>query len=286
MKNSFLDHPEFLNQDFRANKPPNCGVPYNDGITIMKHELLLSPERVAGKRILDIGSFIGQTADWCLSNGATHVTGVEISAEFCTTARELLGKYHDPDRYTIINQSLTDFFSENHNHFDLVFCWGVLFGHHDHVWFLNQLAQRGDHVIVESRHPKWMWNSHLSEISDDFWKDLEYNIPYTEWQTGTMTMLVAQNGSAFCTAANSSIAALGLVMEIAGFRSDLTVYEKLKNAWPDNFGMLRDPKKIGRFVVEFIRDQAVKKHALTDDIFKNTQLWNKNYVDWFASVKK
>jgi len=282
MKNSFQDHPEFLAQDFRANKPPNCGVPYSDGITIMKHELLLSPERVAGKRILDIGSFIGQTADWCLANGAAHVTGVEISAEFCDTARTLLGKYYQPDQYTIINQSLTDFFAENHERFDMVFCWGVLFGHHDHVWFLNELAQRADHVIVESRHPKWMWNPRLTEVSDEFWTDLEYTIPYTEWQTGNMTMLVARNGSAYCTAANSSIAAIKLIMEMAGFRADLTVYEQLKTAWPDNFGMLRDPKKIGRFVIEFFRDTTVKKHALTDDIFRDPALWQQNYVDWFA----
>jgi SAM-dependent methyltransferase len=284
MKNSFLDHPEFLQRDFRANKPPNCGVPYSDGITVMKHELLLSSEQVAGKRILDIGSFIGQTADWCLANGAAHVTGVEISPEFCNTANELLNKYYTPDQYTVINQSLTEFFTNNRDKFDLVFCWGVIFGHHDHVWFLNELAKRADHVIVESRHPKWMWNNTQAEISDAFWNELEYNIPYTEWQTGNMTMLVAVNGSAYCTAANSSMAAIRLIMEMAGFSADLSVYEKMKAAWPDNFGMIRDPKKIGRFVIEFYRDNTVKKHSLTDDIFKDTNEWDKNYVDWL--VKK
>ena len=282
MKNSFLDHPEFLEQDFRANKPPNCGVPYNNTMTVMKHELLLSPAVVAGKRILDIGSFIGQTADWCLTNGAAHVTGVEISQEFCATARDLLGRYYDPKQYTIINQGLDEFFTTNTQQFDIVFCWGVLFGHYDHVWFLNQLARRAPHVILESRHPKWMWNTRLDQLTDDFWHDLEYKIPYTEWQTGNMTMLVARNGSAYCTAANSSIAACNLIMELAGFRSDLSVYETMKTAWPDNFGMIRDPKKIGRFVVEFFKEDTVKKHALTDDIFKDPALWEKNYVDWLA----
>lgn len=280
MKNSFIDHPEFLDLDFRANKPPNCGVPYNNNITVMKHELLLSPEIVAGKRILDIGSFIGQTADWCLANGATHVTGVEISKEFCDTATELLGKYYDPSQYTIINQGLDDFFANNTEKFDIVFCWGVIFGHHDHVWFLEELAKRGDHVIVESRHPKWMWNTNQDVIPNNFWYDLEYNIPYTEWQTGNMTMLVAVNGSAYCTAANSSIAAIKLIMEMNGFSADLSVYEKMKLAWPDNFGMIRDPKKIGRFIIEFRRDSTVKKHSLTDNIFKNASEWDKNYVDW------
>lgn len=282
MKNSFIEHPEFIQRDFRANKPPHCGVPYNNDLTVMKHELLFSPERIAGKRILDIGSFIGQTADWCLANGASHVTGVEISTEFCDTARELLSKYHDPDRWNIINQGLDTFFRENQETYDIVFCWGVLFGHHDHVWFLNELAKRGDHVIVESRHPKWMWNTYLDYIPDDFWNQLEYNIPYTEWQTGTMTMLVAVNGSAYCTGANSSIGALKVIMEMAGFQADLSAYEQLKSSWPDNFGMIRDPGKIGRFVIEFFRDQSVNnKHSLVDDIFKDPDLWNKNYVDWF-----
>jgi hypothetical protein len=127
-----------------------------------------------------------------------------------------------------------------------------------------------------------MWNTRLDQISDAFWNELEYNIPYTEWQTGNMTMLVAVNGSAYCTAANSSIAAISLIMEMAGFKSDLAVYEKMKQTWPDNFGMIRDPKKIGRFVVEFFRDSNVKKYDLTNDIFQDPELWNRNYVDWMA----
>ena len=127
-----------------------------------------------------------------------------------------------------------------------------------------------------------MWNTNQDIIPHDFWHELEYNIPYSEWQTGDMTMLVAVNGSAYCTAANSSIAAIKLIMEMAGFRADLSVYEKLKATWPDNFGMIRDPKKIGRFVIEFFKDSNVPRHALTEDIFKDQSLWNKNYIDWMA----
>jgi len=59
MINSFKQHPEFLEKDFRANRPPECGVPMNPNITIKKHEWLLPPERLVDKRVLDIGSFIG-----------------------------------------------------------------------------------------------------------------------------------------------------------------------------------------------------------------------------------
>ena len=139
---------DFLNKDFRANRPPECGVPMNPNITIKKHEWLLPTERILDKRVLDIGSFIGQTGDWCLSNGAASYTGVEISPEFCQTATELLTKHHKDSDWEIINQSLTEFFNSNDEEYDIVFCWGVLIGHHDHAWLLKNLAQRGDHVIV------------------------------------------------------------------------------------------------------------------------------------------
>lgn len=273
-------HQEFLDLDFRANRPPECGVPMNPNITIKKHEWLLPPEVIAGKSILDIGSFIGQTGDWCLNNGARMYTGVEISKEFADKSRELLGKYHAGEAFAIWNSGLEEFFAQNTGHYDIVFCWGVLFGHHDHAYVLRELAKRADHVIVESRHPKWMWRHDADVIANDFWYDLEYAIPYSEWQTGDMTMLAATNGSIKCTAANSSIAALKVLMEINGFTANLDVYEKLKVEFPNNFGMFKDPGKIGRFVVEFHKDAGVKHHSLTENIFKDSQEWSSNYVDW------
>jgi hypothetical protein len=273
-------HKEFLDLDFRANRPPECGVPMNPNITIKKHEWLLPPEVIKDKHILDIGSFIGQTGDWCLSNGAASYLGVEISQEFAEKSRELLDKYHSTKDWAICNSGLEDFLKQNSGHYDIIFCWGVLFGHHDHVWFMRELADRGNHIIVESRHPKWMWRNEADVIGHDFWYDLEYTIPYTEWQTGDMTMLAATNGSIRCTAANSSIAALRVLMEINGFTSNLDVYERLKLEFPDNFGMFKDPKKIGRFVVEFRRDAIAPRHSLTENIFADASEWNKNYVDW------
>jgi hypothetical protein len=281
MKNSFLQHPEFLDADFRGNRPADRGLPNTAEIVIRKHELLLPPEKLLNKRVLDIGSFIGQTGDWCLSNGASSYTGVEIVSEYCATANTLLSKYYSPDQYTIINQGLDDFFATNTQQYDIVFCWGVLFGHHDHVWFVNQLAQRAPHVILDSRHPKLMWNMCADQLSDEYWHALEYSIPYSEWYAGSQ--MAAVNASVKCTAASSSIAALNLLMEINGFSADLAVYEKLKKEIPDVFGMFRDPKKLGgRFVIEYFKNAETKKPALYDAIFKDPALWEENYVDWLA----
>lgn len=273
-------HQEFLDNDFRSNRPPECGVPMNPEITKQKHELLLPPDLIKGKSILDIGSFIGQTGDWCLNNGAASYTGVEISKQFAETSRELLSTFYSDQTWAIYNGSLENFFETNSGHYDIVFCWGVLFGNIDHMWLMRELAQRADHVIVESRHPKAMWKGYEKIIPNPMWESLEYEIPYQEWQDGTMTMLAAVNGSVKCTAANSSIAALKLMMEVEGFSASLGVYEELKKRFPHNFGMFRDPNKIGRFVVEFYKDSEAKKHYLTNEIFEDNAKWDATYVDW------
>ena len=273
-------NPEFLDQDFRSNRPSNLGVAINADITIQKHQLLLPLERIHNKHILDIGSFIGQTGDWCLNNGAASYTGIEISNEFANKSIELLSKYHKNNNWKIINQSLSEYFKLNNKKFDIVFCWGVLFGHHDHSWFIKELTKCGDHIVLESRHPKLIWNNNTNLISDNFWHNLEYNIPYAEWHAGEMTMLAATNGSIKCTAQNSSIKALSLLMELEGYTANLDVYEQLKIKFPSNFGMFREPNKIGRFVIEFFKDGNAHQHHLTENIFKNKNAWNINYIDW------
>jgi hypothetical protein len=281
MNNIFQTHTEFLTKDFRSNRPPELGIPVNPEITVQKHQLLLPPDVIKDKRILDIGSFIGQTGDWCLSNGAGSYTGVEISKDFCDISTELLNKYQPDRAWTIINQSMTDFFSTNQEKYDIIFCWGVIFGHHDHVWFMNELAKRSDHVILDSRHPKVMWRNVGDQLTPEFWKELEYTIPYTEWQAGDMTVLATVNASLRCTAAHSSIAALTLLMELNGFSADLTVYEKLKQLFPETFGMFRDRKQVGRFVIEFHKDTTAKHHSLVENIFEDPTEFEANYIDWY-----
>jgi hypothetical protein len=44
--------------------------------------------------------------------------------------------------------------------------------------------------------------------------------------------------------------------------------------------MFKDPKKIGRFVVEFFRDSNAKHHSLCEDVFNDLDEWDSNYIDW------
>ncbi len=68
--------------------------------------VLLDPQ--PGERILDIGSGIGGPARWIAAKRGCHVTGVDLTAEFCDAARALNAATGMADRVTIIDGSALD----------------------------------------------------------------------------------------------------------------------------------------------------------------------------------
>ena len=64
---------------------------------------LLQPK--AGERLLDIGSGIGGPARWLAAKSGCHVTGVDLTPEFCAAARALNAACGMADRVTIIEGS-------------------------------------------------------------------------------------------------------------------------------------------------------------------------------------
>lgn len=64
---------------------------------------LLQPQ--GGERLLDIGSGIGGPARWIAAKYACHVTGVDLTVEFCEAAEALNAATGMTDRVTIIRGS-------------------------------------------------------------------------------------------------------------------------------------------------------------------------------------
>ncbi|HEV2335838.1 MAG TPA: class I SAM-dependent methyltransferase [Stellaceae bacterium] len=67
---------------------------------------LLRPQR--GERIIDIGSGIGGPARWIAAQCGVHVTGVDLTAEFCAAAEALTAACGMTDRVTIMQGSALD----------------------------------------------------------------------------------------------------------------------------------------------------------------------------------
>ena len=67
---------------------------------------LLKPQ--PGERLLDIGSGVGGPARWIAAKFGCHVTGVDLTPEFCAAARALNEACGMTDRVTIIEGSALD----------------------------------------------------------------------------------------------------------------------------------------------------------------------------------
>ena len=271
---------ELLASDWRRNRPKKFGLTMTDQKTIYKHERLLPPELIKGKSILDIGSYISQTGDWCLNNGAVRYTGVEIIKEFADKGVELMQKYHPGENWNIITSSLEDYFANHTEKYDIIFCWGVSFSQIDHAWFIKNLCERCDHMALNWRHPKVMWNDNQHEISDELWRKLEYDIPYQEWQEDEMTQTSGKNASVYCASVHTSMKAVQLLMRMNGFSSSTDSYDYFKKVIPEDIGMFRDKNRPGFFVVEGTRDAAATRPNLFNEMDNNPEVWNEKWIDW------
>ncbi len=67
---------------------------------------LLKPQ--SGERLLDIGSGIGGPARWIAATYGVHVTGVDMTPDFCVAARALTKACGMDDRVTILEGSALD----------------------------------------------------------------------------------------------------------------------------------------------------------------------------------
>ena len=249
-------HSDFLDIDFRKQRDPKKSLVSTDDLTIHKHEVLLPRELIQGKTILDLGCFQGATGDWCLKNSVASYTGVEISQDFSDTARHLMTKHHPGGNWRILTQGFDQFFDSNETKFDIIFAWGVLHHTLDHVWFLTELAKRADHVIIGARTPRVMWRD--TTVDPDFLKKLEYDIAYTEYHNGEMSLMYQPDFAVKCVSANSSLAAVKMIMATNGFGADLAAYEHFKQYQPTSFGTYAAWDQPGFYVVNFHRNSANK----------------------------
>ena len=271
---------EFLTSDWRRNRPPKYGLTMTDKKTIDKHEYLLPPEMIRGKTVLDIGSYISQTGDWCLNHGAKKYTGVEIIKEFADKGKQLMQKYHAGENWEIINCGIEDYFDNHKDRYDIIFCFGVLFSQMDHAWFVRNLTERADRITINGRHPKVMWNTHIKDMSDEFWRKLEYDIAYQEWQENEMTQTAESNASVRVTSAHTSMKAVQLLMKMNGFRSSTTSYDKLKKVMPDDIGMFREKDKPGFYVLECEKDDGESRPNLFNEMVNQPEVWNEHRIEW------
>src|SRR3954452_24863783 len=75
---------------------------FNGRSGLATEELVALPKPQPGERLLDIGSGVGGPARWIAAKSGVHVTGVDLTPEFCAAARALNAACGMPARFTII----------------------------------------------------------------------------------------------------------------------------------------------------------------------------------------
>jgi tRNA (cmo5U34)-methyltransferase len=109
---------------------------------------MLPKHLIEGASILDLGSCIGATGHWCLSNGARHYTGVEIQSEFVNTSNTLLKKYWNTDQYTIVQKDLKNFLENNVTQYDIVIAVGIIYIFLDTYTILELISNASRQFII------------------------------------------------------------------------------------------------------------------------------------------
>jgi SAM-dependent methyltransferase len=151
----FDNYPEFITNDSRSKR--GISTVTSESLT-KRHEVSLPKNLISECSVLDLGSCYGATGHWCLANGASHYTGVEIQKDMVDKSNQMLSKYWN--NYNIIELGIDDFLKQNTNHYDVTILFGVLYAFLDQHGLLEQVcAITNKVVVIDTLYPRKMVRS-------------------------------------------------------------------------------------------------------------------------------
>lgn len=247
----FEDAPEFVdldNRQFRQFNPVSKEQMQN------KHEVLLPPEVVKGKTVLDLGSCMGGTGHWALSHGAAHYTGVELQESYITTCQPLFEKYH-PGKYSLHVASAEDWLAKDTQTYDIVCMLGLLFVFVDYYSVIKRATELARETIVIDS----LYHDRL-KLGDDF--------VGVQFRTQQTVNLADEHASLVGRGASLSPQGLQFVMGGFGFVSDGVLHPKPITSHMDIYHLPPEHKVPNRYLMRFTRagagEKSLSEHLATD----------------------
>ena len=256
--NPFTNQLEFISLDPRSQCPGGIGFGYQltPELAFQQHEALLPVNLLDGKTILDLGSCLGASGAWCLSNGAKHYTGVEIQKEFFVKSKKCLQKYYSSEIWEISNSSVENFLKNNKNKYDIIFAGGVLHGLDDVVGSLVALTNFTDFIVVESMHKTIFHSNFISDQAKQFLSQDSAIVNYLENEpyiaVGDAGMLIPGMKSVLYNGFIPSMGALKRIFESLDYSCDETPNAILKAQLPTSYS------PVGRFGLHFYRKNQMQ----------------------------
>lgn len=156
----FDNYPEFITNDPRSRR--GVSTVTAESLT-NRHESLLPSEVIKGCTILDLGSCYGASGQWCLSNGASYYTGIEVQSDMAQASQEMLSNYWTD--FKIVNSSIEDFVTTTSTTYDITIIFGVLYAFLDQYGLLKKVAAITNKIIiVDTIYPRAMMTADDSII--------------------------------------------------------------------------------------------------------------------------
>jgi len=108
---------------------------------------------IAGKRILDLGSFNGRWTAAALHLGAKHVIGIEGRLDSIRRAEEMLKRNKfDSSSYRFIHSDITMWLRNATEHFDTILCLGVFYHFHNQTEIFELLkGLEPEHILLDTK---------------------------------------------------------------------------------------------------------------------------------------
>lgn len=153
----FEQYPEFISEDSRKVRTwsPVTAETLNN-----RHEVLAPKWLVEGNSVLDLGSCLGASGHWCLSQGARDYTGVELQPEMATKSKELLGKYWSQNKFHIMNSDIRAFLDaeiKKGYKYDVVLMLGVIYSFINTYEILEKISKICNYaIVIDGAYPSFM----------------------------------------------------------------------------------------------------------------------------------
>lgn len=235
----FESMPEFISSDVRVKRPIDVSYRIDAEFMEKRHEAMLPPELIKGKRILDLGCAVGATGAWCLANGASGYRGVEVQEEMAQAAIDNLYRYFPDQAWDICMLPIEKYLTAMsiHDHWDIIVMSGVIYGMIDYFGVIKNLSQIATTcIVIESMHP-WKLIDNDGNLSEmELWERM-INFPIVQYTQKIRHSHQDGTKSYEYDGARISIGAFDQMFQHLGWKVSLDANDQLSKTIPDVYNV-------------------------------------------------
>lgn len=217
---------EFIVLDGRNRKPSGRqSYSISKEFFTARHSTTLPPEILQDANVLDLGSYLGASSQWCSHHGCRKYTGIEIVPKYAAISRRLLSKYCSAS-WDIRECEIQGYLSTTTETYDVIIAWGILNTFTDPIAMIEKLLLMAPYVLIDVPIPHVIINNNLDDTRTAV---VEIN-PYSSMAMEDFDSAATFQGS------RTSLGAIELIAKRFGFGMSLHAYNSLKETFPNIYG--------------------------------------------------